>query len=148
MDAVEQKIIDLIDSHRDEIREFARDIYTHAELGYKEFRTAAKFTEFSKKLGLRVQENLAITGAKAYLKAGSAVDEHLSDQILLPIALAGDRLPGCRTWGRFTMPKHRSLHFDTNWSVLQQFRDDIEMTVSEVPGSDRQSEITIGKKEV
>ena len=67
MDAVEQKIMDLIDSHRDEILEFARDIYTHAELGYKEFRTAAKFTEFSKKLGLRVQENLAITGAKAYL---------------------------------------------------------------------------------
>lgn len=67
MDAVEQKIIDLIDSHRDEILEFARDIYTHAELGYKEFRTAAKFTDFAKKLGLRVQENLAITGAKAYL---------------------------------------------------------------------------------
>lgn len=96
----------------------------------------------------KVVANTVVNGAKAYLKAGSAVDEHLSDQILLPIALAGDRLPGCRTWGRFTMPKHRSLHFDTNWSVLQQFRDDIEMTVSEVHGSDRQSEITIGKKEV
>ena len=67
MDAVEQKIIDIIDEHRDEIIDFARDIYSHAELGYKEFRTSEKFAEFNRRLGLRVQEGLAITGAKAYL---------------------------------------------------------------------------------
>ena len=62
MDAVEQKIIDIIDAHHDEIIEFARDIYSHAELGYKEFNTSKKFVDFSKKLGLQVQEGLAITG--------------------------------------------------------------------------------------
>lgn len=67
MDAVEQKIIDIIDGHRDEIINFARDIYSHAELGYKEFKTSQKFVDFSKKLGLQVQEGLAVTGAKAYL---------------------------------------------------------------------------------
>lgn len=67
MDATEQKIIEIIDTHRDEIIEFARDIYSHAELGYKEFNTSKKFVEFSKKLGLKVQEGLAITGAKVYL---------------------------------------------------------------------------------
>lgn len=67
MDAVEKKIIDIIDEHHDEIIDFARDIYSHAELGYKEFRTSEKFVEFSKKLGLEVQEGLAVTGAKAYL---------------------------------------------------------------------------------
>lgn len=67
MDAVEQKIIEIIDEHHDEIIEFARDIYTHAELGYKEFYTSEKFVEFSKRLGLEVQDGLAVTGAKAYL---------------------------------------------------------------------------------
>lgn len=67
MDAIEQKIIETIDKNRDEIIEFARDIYTHAELGYKEFRTSEKFAEKMKKLGLPVTEHLAITGVKAYL---------------------------------------------------------------------------------
>lgn len=67
MDAVEQKIIEIIDTHCEEIIAFARDIYSHGELGYKEFRTSEKFVEFSKKLGLQVQEGLAVTGAKAYL---------------------------------------------------------------------------------
>ncbi len=48
MDAIEKKIIDIIDSHKDEIIEFARDIYDNAELGYKEFRTAEKFASFAK----------------------------------------------------------------------------------------------------
>lgn len=46
MDATESRIIEQIDRHRDEIIAFARDIYTHAELGYKEFRTSQKAKEF------------------------------------------------------------------------------------------------------
>lgn len=67
MDKIEARIIDTIDSHREEIIEFARDIWTHAELGYKEFHTAKKFADFSRRLGLEVQEGLAITGVKSYL---------------------------------------------------------------------------------
>jgi amidohydrolase len=67
LDATEQKIIEIIDQHRNEIIRFAEDIYSHGELGYKEFRTAKKFNEFMNKLQLPVQENLAITGAKFYL---------------------------------------------------------------------------------
>lgn len=67
MDAVEARIIKTIDDHREEILSFARDIYTHAELGYKEFQTAKKFADFTGKLGLTVEEGLAITGVKAYL---------------------------------------------------------------------------------
>lgn len=67
MNAIEKKIVDTIDQNRDEIIEFARDIYTHAELGYKEFRTSEKFIEKMKKLGLSVTDHLAITGVKAYL---------------------------------------------------------------------------------
>lgn len=67
MDAIEKKIIEIIDKNHDEILAFARDIYTHAELGYKEFHTSEKFAAFAKKLGLEVEEGLAITGVKAYL---------------------------------------------------------------------------------
>lgn len=67
MDITEQRIIDNIDAHREELIAFARDIYTHAELGYKEFNTSKKFAEYTAKLGLNVQDGLAITGVKAYL---------------------------------------------------------------------------------
>ena len=43
MDQTEKLILEAIDQHRDEIIEFARDIYDHGELGYKEFNTAEKF---------------------------------------------------------------------------------------------------------
>ena len=68
MDATESRIIEQIDRHRDEIIAFARDIYTHAELGYKEFRTSQKAKEFLEKLGLKVEDGFAITGVKGYLK--------------------------------------------------------------------------------
>ncbi|MEA4921579.1 MAG: amidohydrolase [Clostridiaceae bacterium] len=68
MDKLEQKICDIIDSKKDEIIAFGRDIWTHAELGYREFRTAGKFTDALKSLGIETVEGLAVTGAKGYLK--------------------------------------------------------------------------------
>ena len=68
LDKTEQKIVDIIDAHRNEIIAFAKDIYTHAELGYKEYRTAEKFASFMKNLGLETTEGLAVTGVKAYLE--------------------------------------------------------------------------------
>lgn len=67
LDDTEQKIIRIIDENREKILDFARDIFSHGELGYKEFRTAEKFNHFLKQLQLTVEEGLAITGAKAYL---------------------------------------------------------------------------------
>ena len=69
MDQVEKRIIELIDKHKDEIIEFARDIYAHAELGYKEYRTSQKFTDILKTLPVsRIDTGFAITGVKGYLK--------------------------------------------------------------------------------
>ena len=62
LDETEKRIVDLIEANRDEIIAFARDMYTHAELGYKEFKTAEKFTRLMKKLNLPVKEHLAVTG--------------------------------------------------------------------------------------
>ncbi|MCR5273657.1 MAG: amidohydrolase [Lachnospiraceae bacterium] len=67
MDATEKQILKSIDDNRERIIEFANDIYTHAELGYKEYRTGERFKSEMKKLSLSLIENLAITGAKAYL---------------------------------------------------------------------------------
>lgn len=67
MDAVEKKIVSLIDKNREFILDFAEDIYNHAELGYKEFRTSEKFKEVMRKYFDEIQDNLAITGVKAYL---------------------------------------------------------------------------------
>ena len=59
MDQTEKLILEAIDQHRDEIIEFARDIYDHGELGYKEFNTAEKFIKKMKELGLRTETGLA-----------------------------------------------------------------------------------------
>lgn len=97
MDAVEQRIIEIIDLNKDRIIDFGRDIFKNAELGYKEFHTSEKFTEFMKNLNLKVQENLAITGAKAYLKG---------NQSNIKLALIGE-LDALR------IPDHPSVNIDT-----------------------------------
>jgi len=67
-DHIEQKICDILEARKDEIIAFGKDIFDHAELGYKEVRTAGKFVEEMNKLGLSCEEGWAITGVKSYLK--------------------------------------------------------------------------------
>ncbi|MBQ3390944.1 MAG: amidohydrolase [Clostridia bacterium] len=78
MDKLEQRICQLIDEKKDEIIAFGRDIWKNAELGYREFRTAGKFTDVVKKLGLETEEGLAVTGVKAYLKGKDAAGPNLA----------------------------------------------------------------------
>ena len=68
MDKIEQKICDIIESKKDEIMAFGRDIFCHAELGYKEKRTSGRFVEEMEKLGMSPETGYAITGVKSYLK--------------------------------------------------------------------------------
>lgn len=73
MDRIEQKICEIIDSKKDEIIAFGRDVFCHAELGFKEKRTSGKFVEAMEKLGMKPETGYAITGVKSYLKPkGSA----------------------------------------------------------------------------
>ena len=57
-DTTEQRILKIIDDNRETIVDFARDIYDHAELGYKEFRTSGKFTDFMKSYNCRCRQSL------------------------------------------------------------------------------------------
>ena len=64
IDETGQRILRLIDVHKDQIIAFAEDIAAHPEPGYKEFRTAGKTAEVLKNLGYKVTEHLARTGVK------------------------------------------------------------------------------------
>ncbi len=68
MDRLEQKIIDCIEQHREEIIAVGRDIFTHAEMGYKEYRTSGIVADKLRQLGIEPQTCLAVTGVKGYLK--------------------------------------------------------------------------------
>ena len=74
LDRIEQKICDILEAKKDEIIAFGNDIWNHAELGYKEVRTAGKYVEEMKKLGLESEEGWAITGVKTYLKPKGTTD--------------------------------------------------------------------------
>ena len=64
IDETGQRILRLIDVHKDQIIAFAEDIAVHPEPGYEEFRTAGKTAEVLKNLGYKVTEHLARTGVK------------------------------------------------------------------------------------
>ena len=64
MDLIEQRILDIIDRHREEILSFAKDIEQHPEPGFEEMRTAEKAAEFLSSLGYEVQSGLARTGVR------------------------------------------------------------------------------------
>lgn len=78
MDPTIARILTVIETHREEILAFGRDLYHHAELGYKEFRSSAAFVQQMQKLRLPVQTGLAVTGAKAYLNRDKAANASLA----------------------------------------------------------------------
>ena len=89
MDRIEQRILQLIESHSKDIIEVGRDVYRNAELGYKEHRTSALIREKLESRGIVCGENLAVTGFKGYLKpkdAGSPVLAVIGEMDGLPIS--------------------------------------------------------------
>ncbi len=70
-DPIEQKILDVIDSHAEELQALAEDISRHAEQGYHEYRTAGIVADYLKNLGLETREGLAVTGVKAEIGKGN-----------------------------------------------------------------------------
>ena len=89
MDRIEQRILQLIESHSNDIIEVGRDVYRNAELGYQEHRRSALIREKLESLGIVCGENLAVTGFKGYLKpkdAGSPVLAVIGEMDGLPIS--------------------------------------------------------------
>lgn len=65
---LKQKVCDVIESRKEELFAIGQDIFSHPELGYKEFRTSKIVQEHFDKLGLSYEKDLAITGVKARVK--------------------------------------------------------------------------------
>lgn len=106
LDSVEATIVHIIDEHRGEIIEFARDIYDHGELGYKEFRTAKKFSSFLASFGIATQDGYAITGVKGYLNPEKREE--------ISLALIGEfdalRIPNHKHYNKETGGVHACGH--------------------------------------
>jgi len=75
MDVIENRIVQIIDEKRQDIIEFAEDVFSHPELGFKEKRTAELVAHHFESLGLHVRKQLAITGVKGYLKSQDPKDK-------------------------------------------------------------------------
>ena len=93
------------------------------------------FTAFGK-LGVSAEDVAkdAAEQARTYMHSTAAVDEHLADQLLLPLALAGG--------GSFSAV-NLNTHAKTNMEVIRQFLP-VSFHVSEVEGRNRVS-VSTGK---
>ena len=87
MDAIEQKILQVIDAHAEEIKAFGRDIFHHAELGYQEHRTAGKFAEALRRLGMQPQEGLAVTIPRKGAEVAKMTEKDMEDVLQIREAL-------------------------------------------------------------
>lgn len=74
MDKIEEKIIKIIEEHKEELKAFARDIEAHPEPGFRETRTAAKVAKAFRGFGLNTRENLAVTGVCGSLPKKEGVE--------------------------------------------------------------------------
>lgn len=99
MDKIEQKIIEIIDNNREKIIKFARDIYSNAELGYKEVKTSEKVAEILSQNTEVLKKNVAITGIKGYLKKANAEEINVAligelDAVVCPSHSFADKETG------------------------------------------------------
>ena len=60
----------VIDARAASLIQFGDDIFAHPEIGYREERTATRIAEGLRKLDLKVEEGLALTGVRARLRLG------------------------------------------------------------------------------
>lgn len=65
---LKEKVVKVIDAHRDVIIEFGEEILRTPELGFKEYKTSQKLADRLKALGLTPEMGLAITGVRARIK--------------------------------------------------------------------------------
>jgi amidohydrolase len=67
---VKATLATVLDGARDDLARFGEDVFDHAELGFREERTATLIADRLRGLGLAPQAGLALTGVKARLKSG------------------------------------------------------------------------------
>ena len=69
---LKQQVCDAIDAIKEQLCQLGRDLYTHPELGYKEFFASEQVEKVFAQLNLTYEKELGITGLKAKLKDAPA----------------------------------------------------------------------------
>ena len=70
IEQMKQLACEVIDRNADKITAIAEDIFAEPELGYKEFKTAAKVKKVFEELGIEYQDEVAITGVIGKAEGG------------------------------------------------------------------------------
>ncbi|WP_160134878.1 amidohydrolase [Halococcus salsus] len=74
-ETTKEAVCTAIDEHRDDLIDLARAVAAEPELGYKEHATTTKVVDAFEGMGLAVERDLAITGARATTPAETEPDE-------------------------------------------------------------------------
>jgi amidohydrolase len=74
-EALTQRVRESIDDHSEEITSLATSVHAEPELGYKETKTTEKVADEFRELGLDVETELAVTGARARAEGDSETDD-------------------------------------------------------------------------
>ena len=69
-EVLKQKVFKMIDDSAQELQDYAADVASEPEFGFKEFKTSAKLAAQFDKLGIPYRKGMAITAVKGVLKGG------------------------------------------------------------------------------
>src|SRR5579872_5040095 len=72
MQELKDRLDAALDRHAQALIHFGNDIFTHPEIGFREGRTASRIAEALARLGLDIEEGLALTGVRARLRGAKA----------------------------------------------------------------------------
>jgi len=74
-EALKTRVRDAIDDHSDTITRLSESVHAEPELGYKETKTTEKVADEFRELGLDVETELAVTGARARAEGDTDADD-------------------------------------------------------------------------
>ena len=75
MDNIKEEVCAIIDEQSATVVDVVKDIGSHPELGFKEFRTSDVVNDFLRSAGFDTERGLAVTGIKTRLKQEHSVTE-------------------------------------------------------------------------
>lgn len=67
---MKKEVAEYIEKHQNEIIELGNQLFTHPELGFREFKTAEIITEYRKKHNLKIDKHYAYTGLSISIGSG------------------------------------------------------------------------------
>ncbi|MBQ1342496.1 MAG: hypothetical protein IIY33_08445, partial [Erysipelotrichaceae bacterium] len=67
---MKKQVAEYIENHKDEIIELGNTMFTHPELGFREFKTGEIITEYREKHNMKIDKHYAYTGLSITIGSG------------------------------------------------------------------------------